>query len=489
MINKLNILRSAPFKKSLNISNYYYSTAAASTAQKAAHFAVVGSGPGAFYTILKCLKQNPDLKFDIFEKLPTPYGLVRYGVAPDHPEVKICQNKFNELLQLGNLRYFGNIEVGKSLKVDELRERYSGVILAYGSSFDKKLGIEGETLDGVFSAREFVGWYNGLPEFQHIQPNLDSGDTATIFGQGNVALDVARVLLAPMDHLKSTDICDHALEALSKSKINKVKVIGRRGPLQVAFTIKELRELINLPNLNNVLDHAFLNEQLSLNQELVKKERSLGRLTKLMTQVAQNNNEQNPNTISYEFLKSPLKFLESKENQTKLGGVEVGLNTLEIDASGYTKAKLTSEREVIPCSHSFVSIGYKSLPICDTIPFDTAKGLIPNKGGKVIDAQGNPVNGVYTAGWLKTGPVGVIVNTMMNGNDTGISILNDLESGELKEATEPITYKELINRGQQPINYKQWRTLEDYEAKIGESKGKPREKVVNLDDMVKYAMN
>ena len=212
------------------LSRNAYSTTAST---KPLRLAVIGSGPAGFYTAHRLIKKVPDAVVDMYEQLPVPYGLVRFGVAPDHPEVKNCEDTFEEVAESPRFNYIGNVRIGHDIKLVDMKPHYDAILFSYGASEDRPLGIPGEDRLGVFSAREFVGWYNGLPEFQNLQPDLQTGDQAVIIGQGNVALDVARILLTPVDVLRKTDITGHALEALSRNKIKSVKVVGRRGPLQV----------------------------------------------------------------------------------------------------------------------------------------------------------------------------------------------------------------------------------------------------------------
>lgn len=229
------------------------SCCSSSNAPQSLRVCVVGSGPAGFYTAHQLRKRDPDARVDIVERLPVPFGLVRFGVAPDHPEVKNCINQFTELARSGHCRFIGNVSVGTDVSLSQLTPHYHAVVLAYGAEGDRVLGVPGEDLPGVYSARAFVGWYNGLPAHTNLNPDL-SGETAVVVGQGNVALDVARMLLTPIDQLKTTDICQHALEQLAESKVRRVRLVGRRGPLQVAFTIKELREMTKLAGCRALLD-------------------------------------------------------------------------------------------------------------------------------------------------------------------------------------------------------------------------------------------
>lgn len=226
-------LRASQFPSLRSAPNNVYSTAAS---KKPFRIAIIGSGPAGFYTAYRLMNKIQDAVVDMYEQLPVPYGLVRFGVAPDHPEVKNCEEKFEEVAESSRFNYIGNVKVGYDVDLVKMKPHYDAILFSYGASEDRKLGIPGEDLKGVYSAREFVGWYNGLPQFQHLAPDLQAGEQAVVIGQGNVALDVARILLTPVETLRSTDITEQAIQTLSQSRIRSVKVVGRRGPLQVSRT-------------------------------------------------------------------------------------------------------------------------------------------------------------------------------------------------------------------------------------------------------------
>ena len=240
--NSLQPLKATPNAgtKLLSIQRNAYSTAV--LPRKGLRIAIIGSGPAGFYTAHRLLHKVQDAIIDMYEQLPVPYGLVRFGVAPDHPEVKNCQDTFEEVAQSPRFNYIGNVRIGHDIELFKMKPHYDAMLFSYGADEDRRLGIPGEDLKGVFSARAFVGWYNGLPQFQNLQPDLQSGEHAVVVGQGNVALDVARILLAPLDHLKKTDITEQAIQTLSESKIKHVRVVGRRGPLQVGASLESLRD-------------------------------------------------------------------------------------------------------------------------------------------------------------------------------------------------------------------------------------------------------
>ncbi|XP_046450928.1 NADPH:adrenodoxin oxidoreductase, mitochondrial-like isoform X2 [Daphnia pulex] len=420
---------------------------------------IVGSGPAGFYTAQHLLKNCPTLEIDMFEKLPVPFGLVRYGVAPDHPDVKNVINTFTAIAKSGRLQFVGNVTVGKDVTLNDLRNAYDVVVLAYGAAQDRWLGISGENLCNVVSARKFVGWYNGLPEESHLKFDLDA-ETAVIIGQGNVALDIARILLTPIDMLKKTDIAQHALEALSQSKIKNVKIVGRRGPLQVAFTIKELREMIKLPG-NSYRIH--LENPEFIDACLPKTSRPRKRLTELMLQSSSIKRSEEDSSKQWEliFHRTPIKIV-GDSNANKVNGLVVGINHLTGDDWENPQVEDTGLRETIPCGMILKSIGYKSLPLSDELPFDHAKGIIRQTEGRVEGMQG-----VFCSGWVASGPVGVIASTMQSGHDVGKRIIEDLKNGIVGTGTRKpgrdAILSQLEARNVEPVTFVEWEALDNEE--------------------------
>ncbi|XP_037664798.1 NADPH:adrenodoxin oxidoreductase, mitochondrial isoform X2 [Choloepus didactylus] len=359
-----------------------------STQELTPQICVVGSGPAGFYTAQHLLKHHPRARVDIYEKQLVPFGLVRFGVAPDHPENVI--NTFTQTARSDRCAFWGNVVVGRDVSVPELREAYHAVVLSYGAEDHQALEIPGEELSGVFSARAFVGWYNGLPENQELAPDL-SCDTAVILGQGNVALDVARILLTPPEHLEKTDITEAALGALRQSRVKTVWIVGRRGPLQVAFTIKELREMIQLPGTQSILDPA---DFLGLQDRIKEAPRPRRRLTELLLRTA----TEKPGvegaacqavasrSWGLRFFRSPQQVLPSPDGQ-RAAGIRLAVTRLE-GAGEATKAVTTGDTEDLPCGLVLSSIGYKSRPIDPSLPFDLTLGVIPNMEGRVVDIPG-----------------------------------------------------------------------------------------------------
>ncbi|RKO85424.1 NADPH:adrenodoxin oxidoreductase [Blyttiomyces helicus] len=451
--------------------------------------AIVGSGPGGFYTAQKLLKDLPDVRIDVYEALPVPFGLIRFGVAPDHPEVKNVVHKFDALAQDPRLRLICNVRIDTDLTVDELRSSYDAVILAYGASADKELGVANErNMPNVLSARAFVGWYNALPEYKDLDPDLESSDTAVVIGQGNVALDVARVLLAPLEDLAKTDIAEHALEKLRGSKIRHVYLLGRRGPLQISFTAKELREMLVMPGLKLEIDPSVITNEVAAASDYPPN-RARTRLMDLVLQAASATPSVPPTrTWSLLFNASPTELLSDPSDPSRLVGLRYEKTRLEGPPDA-ARAVPTGEFAVIPCGLLLRSIGYKSLPISG-VPFDSKRNVVPNKKGKVLDDEGEPIPGLYASGWVKRGPVGVIATSMYDASETATSILSDIRCGDLGPGGESgtrgyaVMSQLLRERGVEPVLYEDWLAIDSAERKLGELRGKPREKLASLEEML-----
>jgi len=463
-----------------------------SSVQSSPRVGIVGSGPAGFYTAQYILKHHPTAQVDIFEKLPVPFGLVRYGVAPDHPEVKNATNTFEEVARNERFRFFGNVNIGQDLKAVDLQSAYNAVVFAYGADDDKRLHIEGEDGKGVIAARSFVGWYNGLPAHAELSPNLDC-ETAVVVGHGNVALDVARILLAPLALLEHTDICHHAIEALQNSRVKRVILLGRRGPLEVSFTIKELREMIRLDGTKPVLRAEDFVDIRPKVPEIVRQRR---RLIDLMCKTALD--EPSPKDSArfdaaskewhLEFLSSPREILLDDSNNVK--GIRIQKNELIENEDGSTVAKATDQTVDIECGMVLRSIGYKSIPLQEGVPFDNKMGVIPNINGRVVQQAGSKelVKGLYCSGWVKHGPVGVIVTTMNEAFATAETIVEDLNAGAVNQETNISDVAELLRgRGVNFVSYEDYQKIDLEEIWRGKQSSKPREKIVDTSEMLNFA--
>ncbi|GAA6225996.1 NADPH:adrenodoxin oxidoreductase, mitochondrial [Lates japonicus] len=449
---------------------------------------IVGGGPAGFYTAQHLIKARQDVEVDIYERLPVPFGLVRFGVAPDHPEVKNVINTFTQTAKHSRCSFYGNVNVGKDVSVEELQRAYHAVVLSYGAEGNRSIGVPGEELTGVYSAKDFVGWYNGLPSCRELSPDL-SCETAVILGQGNVALDVARVLLSPLDILKKTDITQPALEALAGSQVRRVLIVGRRGPMQVACTIKELREMVNLPDTR---PEMVVSDFEGVTEALKDLPRPRKRLTELLLKTAletpgekeQERRNKASRTWGFRFFRSPVEVLADPE-RNRTAGVRLAVNKLE-GSGERARAVLTGEVEDVTCGLVISSIGYKSLPIDPSVPFDSSKAIVPNTMGRVQQASG-----LYCSGWVKTGPTGVIATTMNNSFDTARSLLEDMDSGTVDvSAARPgshIISALLEERGVKPVTFSDWEKIDNVEMRRGEAVGKPREKLLTVEEMLQVA--
>ncbi|GLT98547.1 hypothetical protein SLE2022_160470 [Rubroshorea leprosula] len=460
---------------------------------------IVGSGPAGFYTAEKMLKKHQRSEVDIIDWLPTPFGLVRSGVAPDHPETKIVTNQFSRVAQNERCSFFGNVNLGTSVSLSELRELYHIVVLAYGAESDRVLGIPGEDLKGVHSAREFVWWYNGHPDGINLDPDLQSTDTAVILGQGNVALDVARILLRPTSELATTDIASHALTALEQSSIRKVYLVGRRGPVQAACTAKELREVLGIKNLSIHIKEADL-KTTPADEEEMKTNRIHRRIYELLSKAAISGSAQpssDQRELHFVFFRQPDKFLESDNRRGHVSGVQLEQTVLKGVGPGRQIAVGTGQFEDIDCGVVLKSIGYKSVPV-DGLLFDNQKGVVPNIQGRVLsDTSGDPAlleNGLYVCGWLKRGPTGIIGTNLYCAEETVLSISEDLERGELAStATSPKPGRggllELLdNRNVRVVPFSDWEKIDTEEKRLGSLRNKPREKLTTWEELLKAAM-
>lgn len=438
-------------------------------------------------------------KIDMFERLPVPFGLVRYGVAPDHPEVKNCQDRFEEVAASPNFTFVGNVHVGEDVTLSTLKEHYDAVLFAYGASYDRTLGVPGEHLEGIHSARTFVGWYNGLPEFSSLQPRLTDGDTAVVIGNGNVALDVARILLSDVDALRKTDIAEHAVEALLQSKIRRVVVAGRRGPMQAAFTIKELRELLTLRDVGFTLEQPELVPDTAYIQQLPRLEQRKYRFAELLRKGAAAPSAQAARSWNLLSLASPQAFHEAGSGSGKVGSMAYEINHFRDPASRFGKTAgvcSSGETSSMECSAVFRSIGYKSetLPGLEEetgVAFDPKRGVIANDGnGRALSVEGAVTPGWYCTGWVQTGPTGVIASTMENAFSVAEVIAEDWSAGKpFLTGGGRDGWSGLRKAGglDKATSWDQWKAIDAAERQRGQKQGKEREKFTQVRDMLQVA--
>ena len=442
--------------------------------------AIIGSGPSGFYATEALLKSDISVKVDVYERLPVPYGLVRSGVAPDHPKLKQAIQVYARIAESPDFSYFGNVTVGRDIGVDELKELYHAVIFTCGAESDRKLGIPGEDLPGSHTATEFVGWYNGHPDYRDRDFDL-SHETAVIIGQGNVAADVARILAKTVDELKHTDIAQHALDVLAQSKIKNIYVVGRRGPAQAKFTSKEVKEFGELADCEPVIDKEELRLNPESEAELADKTNAGNKkVYDLLCEFGSSlPSPSKKRRVYFTFLKSPVEITGSGRVEKMI----LEKNTLTGEPSRQS-ARGTGETMEIETGIVFRSIGYRGIPV-PGVPFDEKRGIIPNSDGRVTEA-GAVVPGLYTAGWIKRGPTGIIGTNRADSVATVSSLLEDikkLNTIEPKSGAEGAC-KLLQERGIRYVSFSEWKKIDTSEIERGASKNKPREKYTRTDEML-----
>jgi ferredoxin--NADP+ reductase len=447
-------------------------------------FAVVGSGPAGFYAAGQVLRAVPDCKVEMFDRLATPFGLVRAGVAPDHPKIKSVTRVFEKTAADEGFRFHGNVEVGSAISHDELLAHHHAVAYCVGAPVDRRLGIPGEDLPGSLPATAFVGWYNGHPDFADLDPDL-SARRAVIVGNGNVALDVARMLVLSPDELKVTDTADHAIEALGRAGVEEVLVVGRRGPAQAAYTTPELLELGELSQADVVVDpaEAQLDGRSAAWLRSDAADGTTRRNVETVWDYAQRVRAGKPKRIVLRFLISPVEILGTD----RVEGVRVVRN--ELDERFHAQA--AGAHEVIECGLVLRSVGYRGAPL-DGLPFDERSATINNVDGRVTDVMtGEPLPGVYTAGWVKRGPSGVIGTNKKCAAETVKLLLEDLERGRLPQPERGADDLDALLRERAPavVAYDGWLRIDAHERAAGQPHGRPRVKLVRVDDHVRIATN
>jgi ferredoxin/flavodoxin---NADP+ reductase len=448
--------------------------------------AVIGAGPAGFYTAGHLLKDSAGrIEVDMLERLPTPHGLVRSGVAPDHPKIKSVTRVYEKTAEHPRFRYFGNVELGRHIGREELLEHYHAVVYATGSPTDRPLGIPGEELPGSWPATDFVGWYNGHPDHPDLEFDLDC-ERAVVVGNGNVALDVARMLVLSHAELSRTDIADHSLQALEHSKIREVVVVGRRGPAQAAFTNPELRELGELADADVIVDEAELERALAVpdpsidntsehNIQILRdySRRAGGRQTKHQR-------------IVLRFLLSPVELIADEHG--RLTAVRLVRNELVPRPDGRLQARATEELETIPAGLVLRAIGYRGLPL-PGVPFDEPRGVIRNERGRVIGPDG-PRRGEYAVGWIKRGPTGVIGTNKKDAQETVDMIFEDLAADRLHRPPVPDPTEvmdTLSSRQPELVTYAGWSEIDRHERALGKPAGRPRVKLTRIEDLLRVA--
>jgi len=440
--------------------------------------AIVGSGPSGFYAAESLYKAEIPLRLDMFDRLPTPFGLVRGGVAPDHPKIKTVTKIYDRIAAHEGFQFFGNVFIGRDIAVGELKLFYDAIIFACGAETDRRLGVPGESCPGSHTATEFVGWYNGHPDFRDRTFDL-SAEAAVIVGQGNVAIDVCRILSKTVNELKNSDIARHALDALAESRIRRVYLIGRRGPVQAKFTSQELRELGALEACAPVVDPAELElDPLSQAELDDPNNKHSQKNVSILREFAERCPANTPKQCHIRFLRSPVEI----RGADRVESVVLEKNTLEGEPFNL-RARGAGETEELPCGLVFRSVGYRGVPI-PGVPFDEEQGIFPNIGGRIV-ADGQPIAGLYACGWIKRGPSGIIGNNKPDSAETIKALLDDMPSLPPCPRRDSLEMARLLaERGVRAVSYADWRTIDAEEVARGQRAGKPREKFTRIEEFL-----
>jgi ferredoxin/flavodoxin---NADP+ reductase len=449
--------------------------------------AIVGAGPAGFYTADQLLGQG--FEVDLYDVLPTPFGLVRAGVAPDHPKIKSVTRIYEKTAAKPGFRFFGGVELGSDVSREELLEHYHAVVYAVGTATDNRLGIPGEDRPGSHSATEFVAWYNGHPDFADHEFDL-SATRAVVIGNGNVAIDVARMLVLDPDEINTTDTADHAVAGLAAAQVEHVILLGRRGPAQAAFTNPELRELGELQRADVVVqpEEVELDEHSAAWLASDDADPTARRNVEILRGYSELPPGEKSHRIELRFLRSPVEVL-GENGEGCVSGLRVVRNRIEPDASGRLRAVSTGEEEVIQCGLVLRSIGYRGNPL-PGVPFDERRGLIANAGGRVTGEDGEPLPGEYAVGWIKRGPSGVIGTNKKDAADTVARVVEDAEAGRLNEPPSPDGEEvEGWLRESVPglVTWEGWQAIDAHEQELGEPHGRPRVKLVRVPEMIAVA--
>jgi ferredoxin/flavodoxin---NADP+ reductase len=468
--------------------------------------AVIGSGPAGFYAAGHLLKDaSGRFEVDMLERLPTPWGLVRSGVAPDHPKIKSVTRVYEKTAAHERFRYFGNVNFGEHVSREDLLAHYHAIVYATGSPSDRPLGIPGEELPGSHAATEFVGWYNGHPDHTELEFDLTTAsgggaasERAVVVGNGNVALDVARMLVLAPEELAPTDTADHALATLAAGQVSEVVILGRRGPAQAAFTNPELLELGELADADVIVDADELERALAVHDAQAEQDITSRRNVEILRSYAARVPAGHRKRIVLRFLVSPVAFLPDEHG--RLGAVELIRNEL-VSAPGGLRAQPTDERETIQAGLAFRAIGYRGIPL-PGVPFDQRSAVIPNRGGRIVDPDsGAPLPGEYVVGWIKRGPSGVIGTNKKDAQETVDAMLADLSAARNGNAPSPehgsahvpetpdATAVEALLRSRQPelVTYAGWEAIDRHERALGEAAGRPRVKLTRIEELLRAA--
>ena len=449
--------------------------------------AIIGAGPAAFYAAEAMLRQDDvPVEVDMFDRLCSPFGLVRHGVAPDHLKIKNVTRVFEKTAADPRFRFFGNVEFGSDITLDDVKRHYHAVLFATGAQTDRTLGIPGEDLDGSYPATAFVAWYNGHPDFRDCHFDLSQRAVA-IVGVGNVALDVARILCLTPHELHASDMAPHAVEALSKSRVREVHLLGRRGPAQAAFTNPEVKELADLEDVDVVVDPAEAELDAASAEDLAASgDRTIERKVEMIREYATREPAGRSHRLHLRFLLSPTEIVD--DGSGRVGGLALVRNRLSRTETGSIVSTATGETEALDVGLVFRSVGYRGVPL-PGVPFHEAWGVIPNDHGRVIEPDsGEQVPGLYAAGWIKRGPSGVIGTNKPDAFETVTAMLEDLQQPGRRFAPDLPTREHvdalLAERSCAPVSFEEWSRIDAMELERGEASGRPRVKFTSTEEML-----
>ncbi len=448
--------------------------------------AIIGSGPAGFYTAEKLFKQgNVNVQVDMYDRLPVPFGLVRFGVAPDHEKIKNVTRVYDKVAANTGFRFFGNVDVGTQITLDDLKRHYHQICYATGAQSDRRMGIPGEDLERSHPATEFVAWYNGHPNYRDYEFDL-SVERVAVVGVGNVAVDVARILCRTHEELATTDIADYALDALSQSRIKEVYILGRGGPAQAAFTNPECKELGELAGA----DIAVVADEVKLDPLSEKSvedsgDKALRKKIELLQGFSGRTSGGKPKKLTLRFLVSPVELYG--DDAGKVVGMKIVKNELYFSDDGSLRPRPTEQFEDVAVDMVFRSVGYRGVALAD-LPFNDSWGIVPNEKGRVIDREGErAVTGLYVSGWIKRGPTGIIGTNKPDAGETVECMLEDLAAGAVlgPAAAGGESALEMVEKAQPDfVSWSDWKRLQEIEEERGKQQGRPRVKLTSVRDML-----
>ena len=448
--------------------------------------AIIGAGPAGFYATAHLLKQKElNIEVDLYDKLPTPFGLVRGGVAPDHQKIKSVTRAYHKTAQHPAFQFYGNVELGKHMQVEDFRKHYHQICYTIGTQTDRKLGIPGEDLERSHSATEFVAWYNGHPDYRDLSFDL-SQEKVVVIGVGNVAVDVARILCRTPEELSRTDIANYALDALKNSNVKEVYMLGRRGPAQAAFTNPEVKELGELQDADAfVLPEEAALDAVSEAYIAENPDRTVSRKLEIIEHLSRSRELTKSRRLTIRFLVSPTEILDDGTGGVR--GLKLVRNELYQTDTGRLRPRSTEHTEELEAGLVFRSVGYKGVAT-PGIPFNSDWGVILNEKGRVLSNKDHsPVIGEYTAGWIKRGPSGVIGTNKADAVETAECMLEDFRNGSYLRPPNPTREaleKHIGDCQPDAFSYQDWELLDSIELSRGESESRPRVKFTEIEAMI-----